>query len=240
MRGDSIGHLLAAVSINLGVEDDVPELVGHAITDMTEFIMVLHVVDLEVAEVLTESLTVMKVIMDHVVDDVANPEAGHNWTEVRVRAPNAVERMDEEGVENVARNGRKNKSQAVAREGMMDAVDHKVAGEDPLALRRVVHPVVLSMEEESVKDVFSKRPVQDASDDAESIDRVGGRVQGGLIVAVGTPEQGYHPPVRLGAHLEERVFEEDDVSHGVRQNLGLVDVLNIILKSEIRGENLPE
>ena len=240
MRGDSIGHLLATIHVNLGVEDGIPDFAGHAVTDVTEFVMMLHVVDLEVAEVLAQSLTVMKVIVDHVVDDVANPEAGHEGAEVRVGNEQAVKRMDDQKVENVARNGRKNKSQAVAREGMMDAVDHKVASKDPLVLGRVVHPVVLAVEKESVKHVFGESPEGNAGDDADNVGSGGGRILGGLIVGVGTPEHGDHPPVRLGAHLEERVLEEDDVSHGVRQNLGLVNILNIVLKSEIRVEDLPE
>lgn len=234
------GQLLGALEINLGVEDAIPEFVGDAVSDTAELVVVLHVVDLEVAEVLVQHLTVVQVIVDHVVSHVTDPEAGHEGTEVRIGAPQTDERMNHNAVENIARDRRENKAKTVAGESVMDTVDHEVASEDPLVSRHVPHPVVLAVEKEPMKNVLGECPEEEACDGGDDVDSEASGSQVELVVNVGTPEHRDHPPVGLGGELENRVVEQQDVAHGVRQNLGLVDVLDIFFEGPLGVPDLPE
>ena len=239
LRFDGGRQFLGRLSVDLGVEDDVPELVGDTVADMAEFVMVLHVVGLEVAEVLRHVGTVMQVIVDQVVAHVSHTEAGHEWAEVWVRDGQRNQRMNDSAVENVAGDGRENKTQAVARERMMNAVDHEMARVDPLVSRRNPHPVVFAVEQEAVQRVLSERPSNEAEHDGDEVGVGVGRVLRHLVVTVAAPEERNIPPMCLRASLKEPMVEQPDVAHRVGQNLGLVDVLNIFLKGPFRIEDLP-
>jgi hypothetical protein len=54
----------------------------------------------------------------------------------------------------MARNWREYKSEAILGERVVDAMDHEVASENPFVLGNVVHPVVFSVEEETMKHIL--------------------------------------------------------------------------------------
>ena len=140
------------------VKNDVPELAGDAVADLTKFIVVLHMVDLQLPEVLQAWRSVVEVVVDHIVDDVTHVEANE---EGRVLMRCHEERegpLKGQLANNIARDRREHQSVPVRGERVMDAVDEEVGGEQLAAVRHVVHPVVLAMEEESVQRVLPEGP----------------------------------------------------------------------------------
>ena len=97
-------------------------------------------------------------IVQKVVHLVANQVSKQDWIG-DVQRQNSCERQIEENVEgNVTGHYREDQAVTVHWKAVVDAMDGVVECEHEVRLWHVFHPVVLSMEEEPMKCIFSKGP----------------------------------------------------------------------------------